>query len=234
MSERQNFLKRINYRFQKFLYLFNGEKFFKKKRYDWGKYPKRFEIIQDFIDHNKYNSYLEIGCDRNQNFSNIRISKRIGVDPVEGGTHKMTSDIFFLENNLKFDIIFIDGLHEYTQVMKDIKNSLKFLNSNGVILLHDCLPRTIWNQITPRINSDWNGDVWKSIVHCRTMENIDTYTLIADRGIGLIFPRKNRYLIKMEDEFDFKKLRFKQYYEQHEYLMNTINYEKSKINDLFK
>ena len=118
--------------------------------------------------------------------------------------------------------------------MKDIKNSLKFLNSNGVILLHDCLPRTIWNQVTPRMNSDWNGDVWKSIVHCRTMENIDTYTLIADRGIGLIFPRKNRNLIKMKSEFSFKKLRFKQYYMQHEYLMNTINYEKSKINDLFK
>ena len=234
MSERQNLLNRLNYRLQKFLYLFYGEKFFKKKRYDWGKYPKRFEIIQDFIDYNKYNSYLEIGCDKNQSFSNIRISKRIGVDPVEGGTHKMTSDTFFLKNNLNFDIIFIDGLHEYSQVMKDIKNSLKFLNSNGVILLHDCLPRTIWNQVIPRMNSDWNGDVWKSIVHCRTMENIDTYTLIADRGIGLIFPRKNRNLIKMKSEFSFKKLRFKQYYMQHEYLMNTINYEKSKINDLFK
>ena len=38
----------------------------------------------------------------------------------------------------------------------------------------------------------------------------------------------------MKSEFSFKKLRFKQYYMQHEYLMNTINYEKSKINDLFK
>ena len=76
--------------------------------------------------------------------------------------------------------------------MKDIKNSLKFLNNEGIILLHDCLPRTIWNQITPRLNSDWNGDVWKSIVHCRTLENIDTYTFIADRGVGIIFPRNNR------------------------------------------
>jgi len=95
MSERQNLLNEFSYKFKKFLYLFYGEKFFKKKRYDWGKYPKRFEIIQDFINHNKYDSYLEIGCDRNQSFSNIKIPKRIGVDPVEGGTHKMTSDIFF-------------------------------------------------------------------------------------------------------------------------------------------
>ncbi len=234
MSERQNFFIDIKYRFKKFLYLFYGEKFFKKKRYDWGKYPKRFEIIQDIIEFKKYNSYLEIGCDRNQSFSNIKIEKRVGVDPVEGGTHKMTSDHFFSINKDNFDIIFIDGLHEYSQVMKDIKNSLKFLNKDGIILLHDCLPRTIWNQITPRLNSDWNGDVWKSIVHCRTLENIDTYTFIADRGIGLIFPRKNKNLVKFEKKVNFKDLTFKEYFIKHEHLMNTIHYDKSKIHDLFR
>ena len=233
MSERQNFFINIKYKFKKFSYLFYGEKFFKKKRYDWGNYPKRFEIIQDIIDFKKYNSYLEIGCDRNQSFSNIRIEKRVGVDPVEGGTHKMTSDHFFSINKDNFDIIFIDGLHEYSQVMKDIKNSLRFLNKEGIILLHDCLPRTIWNQITPRLNSDWNGDVWKSIVHCRTLENIDTYTFIADRGIGLIFPRKNNNLVKFEKKVNFKNLTFKQYFIKHEYLMNTIHYDKLKIHDLF-
>ena len=234
MSERQNFFINIKYKFKKFSYLFYGEKFFKKKRYDWGKYPKRFEIIQDIIDFKKYNSYLEIGCDRNQNFSNIKIEKRVGVDPVEGGTHQMTSDHFFSINKDNFDIIFIDGLHEYSQVMKDIKNSLKFLNKEGIILLHDCLPRTIWNQITPRLNSDWNGDVWKSIVHCRTLESIDTYTFIADRGIGLILPRKNKNLINFEKKINFKNLTFKEYFTKHEYLMNTIHYDKSKIHDLFR
>ena len=233
MSERQNFFINIKYKFKKLLYLFYGEKFFKKKRYDWGKYPKRFEIIQDIIDFKKYDSYLEIGCDRNQSFSNIKIKKRVGVDPVEGGTHKMTSDHFFSINKDNFDIVFIDGLHEYSQVMKDIKNSLRFLNKEGIILLHDCLPRTIWNQITPRLNSDWNGDVWKSIVHCRTLENIDTYTFIADRGIGLIFPRKNNNLVKFEKKVNFKNLTFKQYFIKHEYLMNTIHYDKLKIHDLF-
>ena len=233
MSERQNFFINIKYKFKKFLYLFYGEKFFKKKRYDWGKYPKRFEIIQDIIDFKKYDSYLEIGCDRNQSFSNIKIKKRVGVDPVEGGTHKMTSDHFFSINKDNFDIVFIDGLHEYSQVMKDIKNSLRFLNKEGIILLHDCLPRTIWNQITPRLNSDWNGDVWKSIVHCRTLENIDTYTFIADRGIGLIFPRKNNNLVKFEKKVNFKNLTFRQYFIRHEYLMNTVHYDKLKIHDLF-
>ena len=197
--------------------------FLKKKRYDWSKYPSRFEIIQNIIEFKKYKSYLEIGCDRNQSFSNINIDKRVGIDPVEGGTHKMTSDEFFYNNNDKFDIIFIDGLHQYEQVIKDIKNSLNCLTKNGLILLHDCLPRTIWNQVYPRINSDWNGDVWKAIVECRTYENIDTYTCIADRGIGVIVPRKNMNKLILNKK-DFKGLKFKDYYQNHEQFMNLISH----------
>ena len=224
MSERQNFLIKYKYKIQKFFYLFYGEKFFKKKRYDWGKYPKRFEILQEIIDLKNYKSYLEIGCDRNQSFFNIKIDKRVGVDPVEGGTHKMTSDEFFKINKDNFDIIFIDGLHEYHQVMRDIDNSLKFLNTNGVILLHDCLPRTLWNQITPRINSDWNGDVWKAIVKCRTIDSLNTYTCIADRGIGLILKGHNKKKLTL-DNIDFKKLKYKDYYINHEHYMNLIDHK---------
>ena len=223
MSERENFFITIKYKLEKIKYFFYGEKFFKKKRYDWSKYPTRFEIIQKIIDFKKYKSYLEIGCDRNQSFYKISIDKRVGVDPVEGGTHKMTSDKFFLNNNDKFDIIFIDGLHEYEQVMKDIKNSLNYLMKNGIILLHDCLPRTIWNQIYPRINSDWNGDVWKAIVECRTYDTIDTYTCIADRGIGIILPKKNKNKLIINRE-DFKKLKYKDYYQNHEQYMNLIEH----------
>ncbi|MDA9071927.1 class I SAM-dependent methyltransferase [Candidatus Pelagibacter sp.] len=223
MSERENFFITVKYKFEKIKYFFYGEKFFKKKRYDWSKYPSRFEIIQNIIEFKKYKSYLEIGCDRNQSFSNINIDKRVGIDPVEGGTHKMTSDEFFYNNNDKFDIIFIDGLHQYEQVIKDIKNSLNCLTKNGLILLHDCLPRTIWNQVYPRINSDWNGDVWKAIVECRTYENIDTYTCIADRGIGVIVPRKNMNKLILNKK-DFKGLKFKDYYQNHEQFMNLISH----------
>ncbi|MDC1223897.1 class I SAM-dependent methyltransferase [Pelagibacteraceae bacterium] len=233
MSERENIFTSLKYKIKKFKYFFYGEKFFKKKRYDWSKYPTRFQIIQTIIDFKKYKSYLEIGCDRNQSFSNILIDKRVGVDPIEGGTLKMTSDDFFLNNKENFDIIFIDGLHEYNQVMRDIENSLKFLNQNGVILLHDCLPRTIWNQIFPRINSDWNGDVWKSIVHSRTFNHIDTYTFVADRGIGIIFPRSNRKILNLKNGLDFKNLKYKDYFMNHDDYMNLIYFEKSKLKELF-
>ena len=44
----------------------------------------------------------------------------IGVDPMSGGTHRMTSDEFFRRNreqwHYKFDLVFIDGLHEVSRV----------------------------------------------------------------------------------------------------------------------
>ena len=231
MSERST---KFYLKIKKLLYYFYGEKFFKQLSYDWSKYPSRSFIINKVIKEKNYRSYLEIGCDVNKNYGNIEVEKKIGVDPKTGGTHKMTSDKFFLSNKKKFDIIFIDGLHEYHQVMRDINNSLKYLNPHGVILLHDCLPRTIWNQITPRINSDWNGDVWKSIVHCRTLKHIDTYTFIADRGIGIIFPRPNRKLLNIKSLKNFKELKFKDYYNNHDDFMNLINFDKYELEKIFK
>ena len=110
------------------------------------------------------------------------ISDVMVVDTQSGGTHRMTSDQFFAENKSTFDLIFIDGLHVYEQVLKDIDNSLKVLNENGVILIHDCLPSKIWHQTIPQTHSSWNGDVWKSIVKSRAREDIDTYTIKADQG----------------------------------------------------
>tara|TARA_B100000029_G_scaffold403323_1_gene403085 strand:- start:5192 stop:5860 length:669 start_codon:yes stop_codon:yes gene_type:complete len=210
-----------NYLIKRFFYYFYGEKFFKRFDYNWSKYPSRYEIIQKLIDKKKYENYLEIGCDKDSNFSKIKVKNKIGVDPKSGGNIKMTSDDFFIQNKKFYDCIFIDGLHIYEQVRKDILNSIKFLNSNGVILVHDCLPIKIWNQIVPKIYGHWNGDVWKAIVEARTMKNIDTYTCIADHGLGVIFKRENRNLLDLNIK-NFKKLKFKDYYINHKKFMNII------------
>ena len=125
---------------QRLFYYVYGEKFFKRLTYDWKNYPSRTQIIQKIINHQKYKSYLEIGCDNDENFSKIIIDNKTGIDPLKGGTLRMTSDIFFKKNNKNFDLIFLDGLHTYEQTIKDIDNSLRYLNINGVILIHDCIP----------------------------------------------------------------------------------------------
>ena len=215
---------------KRFFYYIYGEKFFKRLNYNWGEFPSRMEIIQKIINQNNFKKYLEIGCDQDENFSKIRVENKVGVDPLRGGTIRSTSDEFFKSNNDKFDIIFLDGLHTYNQTIKDINNSLEHLNSNGIIIIHDCLPKKIWNQIVPRMYGHWNGDVWKAIVESRTLSDIDTYTCVADHGLGVIFKRKNRNLLNLKIN-NFEKLKFSEYYKNHKEFMNPISHK--KLFDIF-
>jgi hypothetical protein len=102
----------------------------------------------------------------------------------------MTSDEFFksIENkNVLYDFVFIDGLHHTEQVDKDIINSLRHLSPNGFIMLHDSSPATYEAQLVPRIQSEWNGDVWKSIVKLRcTNPNLEIFTVDTDYGCAIL------------------------------------------------
>jgi len=214
----------------KFYYYIFGEKFYKKINYNFDNTLTRIEIINNIIDKKKYETYLEIGCEYNVLFNSVKIKKKTGVDPVSGGNMKMTSDHFFKNNQDTFDIIFIDGDHQYNQVKRDIDNSLKFLNKNGVILLHDCMPCSFLRQVPSRSSNIWNGDVWKNIVECRTLNEIDTYTIYADQGIGLIFKRENRNKLLLKKD-SFKKLKFKDYYKNYKLFLNIIHFK--DLNKLF-
>ena len=192
--------------------------------FDFTLKKNRKYIVQEIINIKKYTKYLEIGCFDNELFDVVNINHKTGVDPVSGGTIRLTSDQFFKNNKEFFDCVFIDGLHTYNQVKKDIQNSLKFLNKNGIILLHDCLPNNFYEQATPRCQWTWNGDVWKAIVECRTEKNLDVYTCYADFGIGVIFKRPNKNLLDYQIT-NFSKLKFEDYYKDPYNLMNIIEYE---------
>jgi len=216
---------KLKYYFRRLFYSIFIENFNKKIKYNWESFPRRYDIINKIIIKRNYTSYLEIGCFKDETFNQINIKKKIGVDPVSGGNLRMTSDQFFIDNKEKFDLIFIDGLHIYEQVIKDIFNSIKVLKENGIILVHDCLPRKLWYQTPTRMSDTWNGDVWKAIVECRTLENIDTYTCLADEGIGVIKLQKNNNPLNLKLS-NFKNLKYKEYYTNRESLMNIISVEK--------
>ena len=207
-----------------FHYIFK-EKFYKKININWSDFPNRSKIIQNTIDLKNYKSYLEIGCDNDQNFNKIKINKKFGVDPISGGNIRKTSDDFFFQNKDSFDCIFIDGLHEYDQVKKDIINSLKYLNDGGIIFVHDCLPRSYFEQAVPRSQHVWTGDVWKSIVEFRTYDNLDICVGKLDMGLGIILKRKNSNKLSISVK-DFKNLKYKEFFENYETYLNLISYSK--------
>lgn len=185
---------------------------------------KRQEIIQELIDLKKFEDYLEIGTFKNDLFDYINCKDKIGVDPKSGGNVRKTSDEFFLNNNKKFDLIFIDGLHTYDQVRKDIDNSLKVIKDNGIILLHDCFPRNYYYQAVPRCQINWNGDTWKALVEKRTDKNLDVYCLNADEGIGVILKRKNKNYLNLNIN-NFGNLKYSDYSNNYKKYLNLIEYE---------
>ena len=70
-----------------------------------------------------------------------------------------TSDNFFLSNKIKFDLIYIDGNHLYEYVKRDISNSLKYLNINGIIVLDDYLVKGWWQDgVTKAVNDFKNNN----------------------------------------------------------------------------
>ena len=210
-------------KFFKFLRKNFGENNPGKIDFDFKSRPSRIEVVQKIIDLKEYKSYLEIGTFNDELFSKIVCKKKIGVDPYSGGNIRMSSDSFFLQNKESFDCIFIDGLHHYNQVLKDIDNSLKILNSSGLILIHDCLPKSLDAQAVPRTEVEWNGDVWKAFVSKRVKNVLDSYTCYADHGIGVILKRENRNLLNLEIN-DFKKMKYKDFFSNYNKYMNIVEF----------
>jgi predicted O-methyltransferase YrrM len=146
---------------------------------------ERYDIINTLIRKYGYKSYLEIGTQHGNAFTKIDIPHKVCVDPVKRYdqlTYEMTSDEFFANNKEKFDIIFVDGLHLEEQCSLDIKNSLKVLNKNGTIVVHDCLPHC-----EGFIKVQWNGTVFRSIIDLRyNNQNVVIEVVDTDNGCGVI------------------------------------------------
>lgn len=149
----------------------------------------RADIINAFIRKCNYSSYLEIGVESGYNMAQIKSADKTGVDPDVNSkaTLHQTSDEFFATNKRKFDLIFIDGLHEDWQVEKDIDNALKFLEKGGTIVMHDCLPPDEATAAVPRIQNQWTGDVYKAFLKFRSKrKDLEMFTVDTDFGCGVI------------------------------------------------
>lgn len=171
------------------------------------KRPRRTDIINHLILFTKGKTYLEIGV-RNpkKNFDKIKCENKFSVDPgIEYEENpvdfKMTSDDFFkslragelnLKNDIKFDVIFIDGLHISDQVERDILNCLDFIAEDGFIILHDCNPPSEFHQReqyafqNSPARTFWNGTTWKAFYKYRHRPDLFSICFDCDWGVGVI------------------------------------------------
>jgi hypothetical protein len=193
---------------------------------------KRNQIINFLIEKMGYESYLEIGTQNpKNNFNLIRAQNKVCVEPrpIPNTKHLIsfigTSDQYFgsISEDVKFDIIFIDGLHQDDQVTRDINNSLKHLNENGTIVCHDCLPNKEELQYHEPHNDpkrSWFGTTWKSIARLRIEStNLDIKTVDSDAGCAIIrFGQNIPYCGPDGDPYTYS------YYEKNKNdLMNVIS-----------
>jgi hypothetical protein len=183
----------------------------------------RVTVIQKIIDEKRAKTYLEIGVLAGDTFLRIKAKHKWGVDPhfeieplkklryylknpfnIFNEYFSVGSNTFFDKENDRLsgygvDVAFIDGLHTFPQSLKDVENTLKYLNKEGVIILHDCNPLSeaaalpaasiseVQKMNPPGFTGIWNGDVWKTIAYLRTTrEDLRVFVLDCDFGLGVI------------------------------------------------
>lgn len=191
------------------------------EKYDRKSFIMRYDLINHCIKKHGYKEYLEIGCQNNLCFNKVECKSKVGVDPVSGGTIQLTSDKFFAQNQKKFDIVFIDGLHDCEQVIKDVRNSLRFLNDGGRIILHDCNPKHEADQANPNVRS---GDVWKAIAFLRSHINLcNIATCDSDFGLGIIKKGQNENPLVLKKPY--QELTWNDLKEDRESLLNLMHPE---------
>ena len=162
----------------------------------------RTSIINHLISRGDYQSYLEIGVRDFRNFDQVCCAWKTAVDPAPLGKatrpltdniFELTSDQFFstIADDIRFDLVFIDGLHVDEQVEKDIDGALAHLSEGGTIVMHDCNPPTEFHQRDSyQVNGKfppWNGTTWKAFARKR-MKRTDLEMMVVntDWGVGII------------------------------------------------
>jgi hypothetical protein len=135
--------------------------------------------------------YFEIGTHAGDSLRAIKCDA-VCVDPKYAITSNVigqrrnthffqgTSDEFFADKvcvskilSDGIDVAFLDGLHLFEALLRDLINTERFTNAHSMVLLHDCLPlnermaercRRHGDETEPeRIRDFWTGDVWKVI-----------------------------------------------------------------------
>lgn len=183
----------------------------RKFNWDWDATNfNRIAVVNLLVSKKANSAYLEIGCASNTLYNSVHALNKVGVDPSKGGSVRLTSDDFFKQNKSTFDVVFIDGMHTYEQVRKDVVNTIQCLNPGGWVAMHDMLPRDWMEHHVPIVTRGfWTGDVWKVGFELANTDGIDFKLLKIDNGVAVFRVTKENVVLKdMRAELNDKEFSY--------------------------
>ena len=151
--------------------------------------------------------YLEIGVAHGTTFRDVALPHRTAVDPAfqfdtaalanpRTRFFQRTSDAFFADEPLAppYDVVFLDGLHRFEQVVRDFSNAIVRTRRRSVIVLDDTVPTTEYSalpdQDAARRHRDaagikdvaWHGDAFKMVFYIHDFWPSLNYRTISGSG----------------------------------------------------
>ena len=108
------------------------------------------------------------------------------------------------KKNVKFDLIYLDGLHTFEQTLLDLLNSMQFLSPKGLIIVDDVYPsdylaslpnHQLMLELKAQIGDadrNWMGDVYKTIAFARKFLTNFNFATTEGPLKQTIFWRNNR------------------------------------------
>jgi len=144
---------------------------------------RRINLLINML--NKEINYLEVGVNQGQTFIAVNAKNKWGVEPAPTFSlrnlpkgiqiFKEKSDSFFtkLSFDVLFDVVYLDGLHEWSQTYRDLINSLNATSKDCFIIIDDVIPTDNFSSIPNQIKAlksrwfsgltgwNWHGDVYK-------------------------------------------------------------------------
>jgi len=170
--------------------------------------------------------YLEIGVADGTTLQSVASRKKHGVDPFplfntsrlpQGTTFDTTtSNNYFdsLRKDIKYDFIFLDGLHESHQLFLDFINALEHITNPGWILIDDIVPSDSISSIASMEDSykvrgvtqsegyPWHGDCYKLLpVILNYFPQIEAFLII--------YPDNPQLLLRITKEITSQELKQK-------------------------
>jgi hypothetical protein len=175
------------------------------------------ERLNQLLERTTSKRYLEIGVYKGFTFELIKARQRKGIDPkpkckLFPKNHNFSlatlqSDDFFAikASDIQiFDVVYVDGLHDFRQCYRDVVNSINILSDEGFVLIDDVKPANTaaatkfidFNENLANLvdtqETDWQGDVFlviETLIKFHHRE-VEIWTLKSEGRLQTVVKKK--------------------------------------------